>query len=578
MRFLKVVVPVFSLLLVVTSCGGRKAGSSGNNNNNSNNTVSNPLQATIRNPNGNVAILAGDAINLRADFRKGDNLVTPETVSWMSSVQGVLGATNPLNNVLLSAGSHQIQVSGTLGTEYAQAQVAVTVGDFAVRILNPDNGTSDNAGSNLLFDGQARVLDGAVVVTLVSGVAGAGERQATFSWTSSIDGVIGSADNFNFTPSVGTHTITLTVTDNLAGGSGKTGSASISLVIRPPNVSPTVSITSPASCPVDLEQGQLLSLLGSVADPDPADAGIVGLWTESVSGVQTQGNSMSFGSNAVLGKHELVFSATDTQGASDRATCAVFVIPVGGSRGDLFPVTTALNNNLQGGNTNIRWIGNDGAAVTLIGNNEGVTSFDTSNVLLGSFDGQDLGFGTANAPIYGVAVTSDLAFVSSSEGLSQCDYAAGLFSNCSQISPQEFVAVAASGSSASHIVAAGAVNGLFVDIAGSPIFSGSFLFNENNSNLPDNQVNDVWVNGSTIYVGTDKGLCIITAADAAMSNPGINELCSTIVTRDNSVLQSEEVTAVAYDGTLLWLGTQQHSRLVFLDVHLKKPDKCDLLR
>ena len=90
--------------------GGTPGPGPGDNNGN---TGGGGFVASIVEPNGDVSLLTGTPLNLRARFENAGAAVTPEQVRWESSV--FLGDTNPLT-VTLAAGTHTITVSGTLGT------------------------------------------------------------------------------------------------------------------------------------------------------------------------------------------------------------------------------------------------------------------------------------------------------------------------------------------------------------------------------------------------------------------------------------------------------------------------------
>ena len=98
-----------------------------------------------------------------------------------------------------------------------------------VSITSPANGSSVTEGSSISFAGTANDAED-------------GDLTASLSWSSDIDGSIGTGAGFSTVLSVGTHNITASVTDS----GGQPGSDVISITVAA-NVAPIVSITSPAA-------------------------------------------------------------------------------------------------------------------------------------------------------------------------------------------------------------------------------------------------------------------------------------------------------------------------------------------
>lgn len=551
-------------LMAALGCGGKTTNSSSNNNlgdgdgpgtGGDDDQVTGgggALSVRIVRPNGNAAVLAGAPVIFEAEFTYGSSRIQPATITWTSD--GLfLGDTNPLDAATLTAGQHTIAVSTTYAGETASDSIIVTAGDFEVRIVSPAAGAVLEVGSTVDLVSDARVSDGTTITTLVSGAPGGGERTASFAWSSSIDGALGGQASVSAsTLSLGEHTITVTVTDDGTGGTGKSGSATIALVIAPPNTAPVVSITSPASCPADLEQGQTLSFAGTVSDAE--EPNLTGEWIDLLTGDVGEGSSYTLGVAAPLGKHEIVLRATDVRGASDTDSCVIYVVPAGGDRGALFPATPAVNDNLVGNNQDVRWIGSDGAGHTWIGNDEGVAVFDANQTALGAYDGAALGVSGDVAQINGADVANGDAFIATDEGLARCDYAAGVLSSCAEVSNGDFEAVAVSADGS--LVIAARDGGLFLASYAGGNLQGSVLAHDGNSNLPGNQVNDVLLVGSVAYAATDDGLCVVSEPLSAIADP--EQLCSTILDPDNSILPSSEVRALAEaGGGAIWIGTDE---------------------
>jgi len=92
----------------------------------------------------------------------------------------------------------------------------------AVSILSPADGSTFDSGAAIAFEGTASDSEDE-------------DLTAHLSWSSSIDGLIGTAGSFSTTLSDGNHTITASVTDF----GGATGSASINITVGTPPSEPT---------------------------------------------------------------------------------------------------------------------------------------------------------------------------------------------------------------------------------------------------------------------------------------------------------------------------------------------------
>jgi hypothetical protein len=270
-------VTILALAFLLAACSGATpAGTPGDDDNISNGdsdtTSKGSLTARIVRPNGDLAVLSGTAVTLEAEFSEGGTAVFPADVNWDTHV--FLGRGNPLPDVLLADGVHTVTVSATVAGQTATDSVTVSVGSIAVRILDPVDGSDETVGGSVRFRGEAHTVDLGGPVELVSGPAGAGQRGATYAWSSDLDGQLGVGQNdFRLdTLTEGTHTITLTVTDDdPTSGTGRVGSASVSLLIHPPNRAPVVTITEPATCPVEVEENGTLAFAATVDDPDEPD-------------------------------------------------------------------------------------------------------------------------------------------------------------------------------------------------------------------------------------------------------------------------------------------------------------------
>ena len=175
-----------------------------------------------------------------------------------------------------------------------------------VNITAPADGTSVTQGTSISFAGNASDAED-------------GSLTGSLSWTSSIDGSIGSGGSFSATLSAGTHTVTASVTDS----GGLSGSDNISVTVTvPTNDPPTVNITSPADG-TTVTEGTSISFAGNASDPEDGDLTGSLSWSSDLDG--SIGSGGSFSATLSVGTHTVTASVTDSGGlpASDNISVTV---------------------------------------------------------------------------------------------------------------------------------------------------------------------------------------------------------------------------------------------------------------
>ena len=162
-----------------------------------------PPVVTITSPANGSTFPYGSVINFSGtatDTQSGD---LSSIIAWSSNIDGNLGTGSSFSRVL-SPGTHTITASVTdLGGLIGTATITLTVNNNTppvVTINSPANGSTVPAGTVITFMGTATDTE-------------SGTLTASLTWTSSIDGTIGSGGSFSRTLSAGTHTITASVTD-----------------------------------------------------------------------------------------------------------------------------------------------------------------------------------------------------------------------------------------------------------------------------------------------------------------------------------------------------------------------------
>jgi hypothetical protein len=256
----------------------------------------------------------GDSFNLgnSVDFMgtatdaEDDDTTLTAALSWTSSIDGSIGSGGSFSTSTLSVGVHTITASVTdSGGLPGSASISITIIDTAntaptVTITAPDDGDTVDEGTEINFSGTANdAEDDDTTLT------------AALSWTSSIDGSIGSGGSFSTsTLSVGVHTITASVTDS----GGLPGSDLITVTVNAvSNTAPVVTITNPSNG-ATFTQIDSIPFAGTASDDvEPGISGADLSWTSSIDG--SIGSGASFSTTLTVGTHTIEASVTDQGGA-----------------------------------------------------------------------------------------------------------------------------------------------------------------------------------------------------------------------------------------------------------------------
>lgn len=194
-------------------------------------------------------------------YASGTSMASPHVAGAAALLfaAGVLSDTSGANGLADEVRQRLAETAVDLGTtgrdpEYGyglvDAAAATTAPNAApsVSITSPADNSSFASGETISFQGSASDAED-------------GDLTSSLTWTSSIDGVIGTGGSFSRTLSDGTHTITASVTDSV----GQTTTASITITVGA--APPTASTLSVASIIYATEGGkqQNLHLLVTVA-------------------------------------------------------------------------------------------------------------------------------------------------------------------------------------------------------------------------------------------------------------------------------------------------------------------------
>ncbi len=164
-----------------------------------------------------------------------------------------------------------------------------------VTIVQPSQGALFMAGDLIDFEGSADDPD-------------EGDLSSDLTWTSSLDGAIGSGGSFSAVLSEGAHVILASVTDI----DGNVGQAAVNLVVTPAGgFPPTVTITSPADGSTSTT-GTLIDFAGTASDTEDGNLAGSILWTSDRDGDLGIGGNLSV--SLTEGTHEITASVVDGDG------------------------------------------------------------------------------------------------------------------------------------------------------------------------------------------------------------------------------------------------------------------------
>jgi hypothetical protein len=277
-----------------------------------------PVLTDVQPPNG-TSFNTGETIEFSATATDHEDGNLAPAINWSSSLSGFLGTGNRVSTVL-PAGSHVVTatVSDSMGAS-ASASITVAVSEPnndipVVTIKLPDDNSSYVAGSTVFLSGEASDTED-------------GDRSAFISWSSSLDGPLGSGPVANAVLSVGSHTVSATVVDT-AGQSADT-SINVTVTAAPaPNADPVVEINAPNSGNT-FTAGQPITFSGSASDAEDGDISATLQWSSSVVGELGSGSTVSAALPA--GTHAVTAVASDSGNATGSAAIVIAVDPAPGS-------------------------------------------------------------------------------------------------------------------------------------------------------------------------------------------------------------------------------------------------------
>lgn len=236
--------------------------------------------------------------------------------------------TTPATITDIAAGVYNnVNVRAAGYTDSATQTVTITAGQTSTLTfqLTPADGTYPpvvtitSPAANQQFSSANSITFTATAVDTEDGALSG----AQVTWTSSIDGAIGTGTSFTRTLSPGTHTISCYASDF----SGKTGVASVSVTVissATPNTGPAAAIATPVNNQ-SFSTSQNITFTGTGIDPE--DGNLTGtklVWTSSADGQIGTGNTFQK-SGLSVGTHTITLTVTDSNSFTDTDTVTITI-------------------------------------------------------------------------------------------------------------------------------------------------------------------------------------------------------------------------------------------------------------
>ncbi|MBU1170892.1 MAG: hypothetical protein KKD44_15135 [Proteobacteria bacterium] len=242
-------------------------------------------------PEGQVYTFKGSA----TDAEDGD---LSSTISWSSNVNGVLG-TGATMTVTLSAGVHSIlaQVCDTGGkTQNASKEIAIEAYDAppVITILPVVEKAQDDSGQTCELSAKADDNED-------------GNISARISWTSNLQGALGSGATLQTHLCPGTHALIASVKDSGNNRAEASLSISIQALNKPPVLTPMGAVKGAATV-----NGQTYTFSSNATDPEEGDLSSSIQWSSTAQGDIGTGPEIT--TLIPYGQHTIIARVSDSQG------------------------------------------------------------------------------------------------------------------------------------------------------------------------------------------------------------------------------------------------------------------------
>ncbi len=262
--------------------------------------------------------VAGDVVTLNGTAVDPEDGLLPDwALTWTSTVDGLLGTGGTLELSTLSTAVHLVTLtaidSDGLDGRATVRFAVVPVGQNrlpSVQILSPSN-------NEVLYDAAAATLTGSASDPEDGVLDG-----AALTWSSNVDGSLGSGSSAVAALSLGLHILSLTAIDS-SGGAGSDDV--VVTVAQPGNEAPMVTIVQPANDST-VDFGVELELRGEAVDAEDGPLSATALaWHSSLDGDLGTGSPFST-DNLNIGLHTVILVAADSTGTLGSDTVDIRVL------------------------------------------------------------------------------------------------------------------------------------------------------------------------------------------------------------------------------------------------------------
>ncbi len=274
--------------------------------------VDGPPTLSIGSPSSGTSITLGAGVGLAGTAADNEDGSLSHLISWSSSIEGAIGTGANINWTPSVTGAHVVTAS-VVDSQGQPASDGVTVtvevdGPPTLSIGSPSSGTSITLGAGVGLAGTAADNEDGSLSHLIS-------------WSSSIEGAIGTGATANWTPSVaGNHVVTASVSDS----NNQSVSDSVTIAVNV-DAAPTIAISSPSG-QASFAAGTAVSLLASASDNEDGNISHLITWSSNVEGVIGTGGSTSW-TPAASGSHIVTASVTDSANQTETSSTSVTVNP-----------------------------------------------------------------------------------------------------------------------------------------------------------------------------------------------------------------------------------------------------------
>ncbi|MCW9018136.1 MAG: Ig-like domain-containing protein, partial [Kangiellaceae bacterium] len=271
------------------------------------------------------------AFTATADDNEDGNL--SQNVQWSSNLDGALGTGAELTAVL-SAGSHTITATVTdSGGEETSQSISVSVNEAAntvpqISITAPVGGSSFSDGQSITFTATADDNED-------------GDLSTNIEWSSNLDGALGTGSSFSTVLSVGSHTITATITDSEGEEVSEIIIVSVNETI---NIAPEISITAPVGGN-SFYDSDVITFTASATDSEDGDISQNVIWYSDIEG--EIGNGASINVSLSASTHTITAEITDSEGTTTQTQIDILVSATHGTATLSWAAPTAYTDDSE---------------------------------------------------------------------------------------------------------------------------------------------------------------------------------------------------------------------------------------